>query len=119
MNEDRKTKIRDYKLQPTYYGVIQLTNTVTHKIYIDAVPNTKNRWGYYQTNLNNHAYGQTALQRDWDEYGADAFTYKVLWEEKTDDVANLRHAVKLLKEEWLERLQPFDDRGYNTRPKSH
>ena len=41
MKEERKALIQAYKLQPTYYGVIQLTNTINHKIYIDAVPTSK------------------------------------------------------------------------------
>lgn len=69
----RKQLIQDYKLQPTYYGVIQITNTVNHKIYIDTVPNTKNRWAYYKVNLNNHFYVNSPLQADWEAYGEDAF----------------------------------------------
>lgn len=38
---DHKALKDAYKRQSTYYGVIQITNTVNHKIYIDTVPNTK------------------------------------------------------------------------------
>lgn len=111
--EDRKAIIQSYKLQSTYYGVIQLTNQINHKIYIEAVPNTKNRWDYYKMNLNNHAYRDSDLQHDWDQYGETAFNLEVLWEEKTDDVENLRLELKNLKKEWLTKLQPFGERGYN------
>lgn len=114
---ERKAKIQAYKQQPTYYGVIQLTNTQNHKIYIDAVPNTKNRWTYYQMNLNNHFYGHSPLQADWDQYGEAAFELTVLWEAKTDDVTDMRTTLKELKHKWLTKLQPFGDRGYNQLPK--
>lgn len=109
----RKQLIQDYKCQPTYYGVIRITNTVNHKIFIDTVPNTKNRWAYYKMNLNNHFYVNSPLQADWETYGEDAFAFDVLWEEKTDDVLNLRQTLKKLKKDWFDRLQPFGDRGYN------
>lgn len=117
MKQDRKAIIQAYKLQPTYYGVIQLKNIKNNKIYIEAVPNTKNRWAYYKMNLDNHAYRQSALQQDWDTYGEEAFTLEVLWEKKTTDVDNLRAELKELKKTWLDKLQPFDDRGYNQRLK--
>ncbi len=117
MKQDRKAIIQAYKVQPTYYGVIQITNTVNHKIYIDAVPNTKNRWVFYKLNLNNHFYGQSALQVDWDKYGEAAFEFDVLWQKKTDDVLNMRAELKALKQKWFTKLQPFGPRGYNTPPK--
>ncbi|WP_076652155.1 GIY-YIG nuclease family protein [Lacticaseibacillus paracasei] len=113
MKEERKALIQAYKLQPTYYGVIQLTNTINHKIYIDAVPNLKGRWEFYKTNLNNHFYHQSPLQVDWDRYGESAFSFAILWKKKTDDVLNMRAELKHLKKIWFDKLQPFDESGYN------
>lgn len=103
---NKKDLIQQNKLTPTFYGVIQIKNNQTGQTFIDAVPNIHNRWGHYQANLNNHFYHDTALQADWDRLGADAFSYSVLWKKDTTDVINLRHKLKDLKQEWLEKSQP-------------
>jgi len=115
--DQRKQAIRDYKLQSTYYGVIQIKHIPDGKIWIDVVPNIKNRWTFYQLNLNRHFYINSPLQAAWDQDGADAFEFEVLWQHKADDVENMRQTLKALKAEWLEKLKPFDERGYNQRPK--
>lgn len=102
----KKQAIQNYKLAPTAYGVIQIENTVTHKRFIAAVPNIKNRWAYYRLNLNRGAYHDTDLQRDWNELGEAAFAYSVLWHDKADDVVNMRATLKTLKAEWQARVQP-------------
>lgn len=109
----RKEMIREYKEQPIYYGVIQIKNKENGKIFIETVPNTKNRWHVYQLSLDSHFYAGSPLQKEWDEYGADAFEFEVLWQKKNDDVVNMKHELKELKKEWLEKLQPFGEKGYN------
>lgn len=104
--EQKKAAIAAYKLRSTEYGVIQIENTITHKRFVKAVPNIKNRWDYYQLSLSRGAYHGTDLQHDWDQYGAAAFSYSVLWQHKTDDIPNLRHAVKDLQAKWDEQLHP-------------
>ncbi|WP_288761345.1 GIY-YIG nuclease family protein [uncultured Lacticaseibacillus sp.] len=104
--DERKVLVQAYKMAPTYYGVIQIENTRNHKRFIAAVPNIKGRWDYYQVNLNNHKYGDTELQRDWDAMGADAFAYSVLFKEKTDDVLNMRAELKDLLAIWREEVKP-------------
>lgn len=111
--EKKKELIRNYKQAPTFYGVIQLKNNTNGKIFIETVPNTKNRWTYYQLNLNNNFYVGTPLQNDWNAQSGENFSYEVLWEKKTDDVTDMKRTLKKLKKEWFEKLQPFDDRGYN------
>ena len=102
----KKQAIQAYKLTPVEYGVIQIENTINHKRFIAAVPNIKNRWFFYQTNLNRGAYHDTDFQRDWDEMGESAFAYSVLWHKKNDDVVNMRAELKNLKAEWIEKIHP-------------
>jgi hypothetical protein len=64
-------------------------------------------------------HNNAALQRDYAELCSEAFSFEVLDTIKapegqpdydpTDD-------LKVLESMWIERLQPFDDRGYNRRP---
>ena len=117
MDAQRKKELMQaYKVVPTYYGVIQITNRQNGKIFIDTVPNIKNRWFFYQTNLKKNFYRNTPLQRDWNELGADQFSFQILWKKENDDVMNMHDELKQLKREWLLKLQPFGERGYNKRP---
>ncbi|MEI7769766.1 MAG: GIY-YIG nuclease family protein, partial [Chloroflexales bacterium] len=56
------------------------------------------------------------LQADWNTYGADAFRFEILEVVKvTDDPHfSLDDELTLLEQIWLEQLQPFGERGYNT-----
>lgn len=118
MDSNRKEELRQaYKLATTYYGVIQIENTRNHKIWLDTVPNIHNRWAFYQLNLNKDFYRNIPLQADWDAQNGEDFVYTVLWKEETVDVVNMRQTLKDLKVKWFKKLQPFDDRGYNRRPK--
>ena len=45
------------------------------------------------------------------------FEYTVLWQAEAADVTNMRQTLKALKLKWLAKLKPFDDQGYNRRPK--
>lgn len=69
--------------------------------------------------MGNHA--NRALQKDWNDFGADAFAFETLdtltppaspGYDPADDLG-------VLEEMWLEKLSPFDERGYNTKPKTH
>lgn len=114
MDEKRKRQLMaEYRQMKTYYGIIQLRNKENGKIFIEAVPNTKNRWTYYRLTLNSGSYRDSPLQKDWDQYGEEAFEYEVLWEKSNEEVVNMKQTLKDLKKEWLEKLQPFGPAGYN------
>lgn len=115
--EHKKQLQAAYKMAPTYYGVIQIKNLTNNKIYIDTVANLHNRWNFYQLNLNKNFYRNNPLQTDWNTQGIDAFEYTVLWKKDAADVQNMRQTLKDLKLKWFHQLRPFDDRGYNRRPK--
>jgi|CXWL01.1.fsa_nt_gi hypothetical protein len=59
------------------------------------------------------------LQRDWNEHGSRAFAFEVLDtltplnDPAFDPAVDLRDLEKL----WLERLNPFEELGYNKRAK--
>jgi len=118
MESNRKQQLQQaYKLRPTYYGVIQIQNRRNHKIFIDTAANLHNRWAFYQLNLNKDFYHGTPLQQDWQAQAGEDFDYQILWKKDAADVINMRQTLKDLKSTWLHRLQPFDEIGYNRRPK--
>lgn len=62
-----------------------------------------------------------ALQRDWNALGPDAFVFEVLDTlAPPDDRPGYDPAddLRVLEALWLERLEPFGERGYTPRPVS-
>lgn len=115
--KDRKQLLEQYKQIKTYMGVIQISNTSNGKIYIGSYPNLKNKWMVLQGSLNSGTHFNSRLQEDWKRFGPEAFTYQVLEEKTTDEVADVRWELKQMEARWLEKLEPYGDRGYNKPPK--
>lgn len=117
MEKNRKKELaREYKEMKKYYGVIQIKNEGNGKIFIDTVPNTKNRWLVYQMSLNANRMINKHLQAEWNQFGSEAFVYSVLWQKDNADIKDMKYELKKLKKEWLLKLEPFGDKGYNKPP---
>lgn len=113
----RKELLEEFKQIKTYMGIIQITNKVNGKIFVDSYPNLKNKWMTIKMQLDMGRFANLELQKDWKELGAEAFTYEVLEEQKTDDVTDMKWELKMMEKPWLEKLQPYGDRGYNKPPR--
>lgn len=113
----RKELLEQYKQIKTYMGVVQITNKTNRKIYVVSYPNLKNKWTSIQGQLNNKMHINSGLQKDWNEFGPDAFEYKVLEEKSTEDIIDVGWEHKQMEKAWLNKLQPFGDAGYNRPPK--
>jgi hypothetical protein len=59
------------------------------------------------------------LQKDWAEFGAEAFEFEVLDTLAPPDGPDYDPAgdLRALKELWLDKLSPYGERGYNPGPK--
>ncbi|NLY30391.1 MAG: GIY-YIG nuclease family protein [Firmicutes bacterium] len=118
MDNQRKKELKQqYREMKTYMGVYQVTNTVSGKIFIATSPNLKNRWVTVRMHLDMGMHPNSELQRDWNELGADNFTYEVLEEKEVAEDTDTRWELRQMEKEWLEKLQPYGDRGYNKPPR--
>jgi hypothetical protein len=65
--------------------------------------------------LNHGGHQSKALQSDWDELGESNFAFEILeeLESPNDPAFDARAELTVLEDLWLEKLQPFGDRGYN------
>lgn len=114
---ERAEKKRLYKQNAPDMGVYQIMNKVNGKIYIDS---SKNLDGTRTSRMFQLRMGKIVfnpeLQKDLNEFGADRFEFSVLdvlpKPEPGDNIERLLTALKL---HWQEKLQPFDERGYNSR----
>jgi hypothetical protein len=64
------------------------------------------------------SHANPVLQKDWNQFGAGAFTFEVLEVVKPSDdpLFDLDDELTLLEQIWIEKLQPFGERGYNQGP---
>lgn len=116
MDKQRRKELQNqYKEMPTHMGVVQITNEKNGKIFIIGYTNLKNKWLTLRMQLDMGRFANAALQADWRALGAENFTYSVLEEKDTKDMADVRWETEEMKKKWLEALQPYDEKGYNSR----
>ncbi|ACT00621.1 GIY-YIG nuclease family protein [Paenibacillus sp. JDR-2] len=108
-------------------GVYQIRNTENDKILVLGsmdLDGAKNRLAFMQqTNMNT----VFELQQDWNKYGGSCFAFEELdsikpREENVTDRSELKKyqaEVDALLELWIEKLQPYEEKGYNRRPRSN
>ncbi len=116
--QKRKELLEAYKQQKTMMGVIQIKNEKNGKLFIKGFSNLKNKWFSQCAQLASGRHMNLALQKDWSEFGPEAFSYEVLEEKSTEDMPDVRYEVRQMEGKWLERLAPYGDRGYNKPPKA-
>jgi len=114
---DRKQAKEDYRrtLQPM--GIVQVKNLVSGRIYITASANTRGTINSLRFQLKSGAFTTShELCRDWQKLGEQSFTIEVIDELKpVDEAEHDYHAdLKALEELWLEKLQPYGERGYHS-----
>ncbi len=114
--KSREDLKREYKERRKPAGVFQIKNTVSGKVLLGSSLNLEGPLNAAKFMLSAGHHENKRLQQDWNEYGADQFVFEVLEEVqvKDDPNFNLEDELTLLEMIWLEKLQPFGERGYNT-----
>ena len=119
MNENRmKTRKeihREYKERVKPSGVFQIKNIANGKVLLGSSLNLEGPLNKHRFMLRIDSHPNKELQKDWNELGSDQFTIEILETipVKDDPNFNLKDELTLLEEIWLEKLQPFGERGYN------
>ncbi len=116
MMKSREELKREYKERKKQAGVFQVKNTVNGKVLLGSSLNLDGPLNSHKFMLTIGRHRNEVLQREWTEYGPDAFVFEILEvvKEKDDPNFNREDELTLLEQIWLEKLQPFGDRGYNT-----
>ena len=117
---DKKALKREYKETARPMGVFQIRNTVNGKVWIGTsvdLPSILNR---HRAQLRAGSHRNKALQQDWNAFGMEAFALEILDTLAPSDRPAYDPARDLaaLEALWLEKLSPFEERGYNVRPKA-
>jgi group I intron endonuclease len=113
--KSRQELKREYKEHVKPAGVFQIKNMANGKVLLGSSLNLEGPLNMHKFMLKPGHHGNPALQQDWNEYGADNFVFEILETVQVKDNPNfnLDDELTLLEQIWLEKLQPFGERGYN------
>ena len=114
-NERKKALLREYKETPLPMGVFQIKNNANGKLLLLKALNLPGIINRHQLELRRGMHRNTLLQADWNQYGEAAFSFDILATLKPEEFLPEYYptAVNDLFEAWLEKLQPFNEAGYN------
>lgn len=109
---------REYKETKRPAGVYRIKNMVTGKIFIGSSVNVNARINRHKASFalfDTHEIPE--LIADAKQYGLENITFEVLevLEGEYESGEALRDDLKLLERMWLEKCEPYGDKGYNTR----
>jgi hypothetical protein len=109
---------REYKERAKPAGVFQVKNLANGKVLLESSLNLEGPLNRHKFTLQLGRHVNETLQKEWNEYGPDQFVFEILEViiVKDDPSFNLSDELTLLEQLWNEKLQPFGERGYNTRP---
>lgn len=115
----RKEIHLEYKERVKPSGVFQIKNMANGKVLLGSSLNLEGPLNKHRFLLKINGHNNKELQKDWNELGPDQFVFEILETVpiKNDPNFNLKDELTLLEKIWLEKLQPFGERGYNSSPK--
>ena len=98
-------------------GVFQIRNKASEKVFVDSSTDVDGKINRHKFQLNAGVHPTASLQNDWNRLGASAFEFEVLEpvEPRSDPAYDYASDLETLKDLWLEKLEPFGERGYNER----
>lgn len=117
--KDRKALKAAYKNKKFKIGVFQIRNKTNNKIFVGSSMDLNAIWNRHRLQLNMGSHPSKALQQDWKTLGSDNFVYEIIEEIKQDDDKKIDYhkEMKIAETLYIEELQPFDEKGYNRKPK--
>lgn len=118
--ERRKKLIQEYKNRKPNMGIYQIRNKANGKIQVLSSLNLDGALSRFQFDLKmglTMGLWDKELKEDLAQYGPENFEFEVLDRLKPveDSQYDYKEDLKALEELWLDKLQPYDERGYNKR----
>ena len=113
--KSRRELNREYTERVKPAGVYQVKNLANGKVLLGSSLNLEGPLNRHKFMLKIGSHLNKDLQKDWDELGAEKFAFEILEQVQVKDAPNfnLKDELTLLEMIWLEKLQPFGERGYN------
>ena len=117
---DKKAAKLAYKASRRPVGIFAIRNLVNNKIFVGSTLDLTAMFNRIRFQLAAGAHPNKPLEADWKYYGAPKFEFEVLEEivPREDPNYNYVPDLEVLEDLWLEKLQPYGDKGYNERKKT-
>ena len=115
MKENKKQLKKTYQQSPRAMGVFLIRNNLTDRVFLDSGLDLHGTINRHKFQLKNGIHPNKALQADWNHFGSDGFPFEIVDELRPREGVEFdyRKELDFLEDLWLEKLQPFGDRGYN------
>jgi hypothetical protein len=115
MSDERKRLKEEYRRGGREAGVFQIRNAANGKVFVASALDLQGGLNRHRFELSAGGHKNGRLQAEWNEFGAESFAFEVLDQlvPREGPGANPRAELALLETLWLERLQPYGERGYN------
>ena len=110
---DKKELKQNYKLTQRPMGIFQIRNLTNEKVFIGKSENLEGILNRHEFALKANGHQNKQLQADWNELGADKFAFEILDELEFQENLDVKKELEFLEDLWLEKLQPFGEKGYN------
>jgi group I intron endonuclease len=86
--------------------IYKINNDINNKFYVGSSNNYTRRWDQHIYELNRNKHDNIHLQRAWNKYGKDSFSFSII--EECDNNKQYER-----EQYYLDILQPFGNIGYN------
>ena len=112
---NRKELIKQYKQTIQPMGIYQIKNKRNGKVYIGSTKNLPGKINSHKFQLKNDLHSNREMQKEFREVGEEGFSFDILdrLEPKEDLNYDYSEELKTLEAMWIEKLQPFNEKGYN------
>lgn len=97
-------------LIPKSPGVYRIICTETSKLYVGSTVNLRKRWGEHRRMLRRNVHSSPLLQRAWNKYGEQSFTFEIL------ELVLVPELLTAREQYYFSTLRPFGRRGFNIAP---
>ncbi len=116
MDKSRRSELKQaYKNRTPEVGVFQIKNKVNGKIFLGSSPSLDKAFNRHLLGLKIGSHPNKELQKEWNQYGEESFIFEVIDRIKPneDPLYNYSEDLKTLEEMWLDKLEPYGEKGYN------
>ncbi len=112
---DKNEIKRQYKETVQPMGIYQMRNLSNGKIFVGGSKNLRAKQNSFQFQEKLSAHESSEFMEDYNKYGRDNFAFEILdyLDPKEGPNHDYTKDLETLLELWIEKLQPFDEKGYN------
>jgi hypothetical protein len=116
---NRKDLIKTYKQTIQPMGIYQIRNTNSGKLFLGSAKDLRGIMNSNKFQLKSGLHRNKEMQKDFNDVGEEGFAFEIVDSLQPGEDAGCDYTAELktLEAMWLEKLQPYGERGYNARPR--